>query len=70
MTAFAKVSLNPSTTPFTNSKSMLMESEESKNQKHVLTGSVLSNTARVIKPVVPWLAARLVFLVAIVIAGD
>jgi hypothetical protein len=56
--------------PFMNDKSMLLDREETKDQKRVLMGSVLSNTARVIEPVVPWLAARLVFLVAVVVAGD
>jgi hypothetical protein len=57
-------------TPFTNGESMLMDSEGTKDQKRVLTSSVLSNTARVIEPIVPWLAARVVFLVAVVVAGD
>ena len=51
-------------------KIILVDSEETKDQKRALTGSVLSNTASVIELVVPWLAARLAFLVAVVIAGD
>ena len=56
MTVFAKFSPNPSITPFTNSKSMLMDSDETKDQKHVLTGSVLSNTARAIEATIARLA--------------
>jgi hypothetical protein len=52
MTVFAKISPNPSITPFTNGKSMLMDNEETKDQKRVLTGSVPSNTARVIEAAV------------------
>jgi hypothetical protein len=70
MTAFVKTSPNSSITPFTNGNSMLKDSEETKDQKRVLTGSVLSNTARVFEPVVSWLAAGLMFLVAVVVAGD
>ena len=44
----AKISPNPSITPFTNDKSMLIDSEETKDQKRVVTGSVSSNTARVL----------------------
>jgi hypothetical protein len=70
MTVFAKISPNPSITPFTNGKSMLMDSEETKAQKRVLAGNVLSNTARVIEPAVGWSAAAaagvvLLFLVVI-----
>ena len=69
MTVFAKISPNPSITPFTNGKSMLMDNEETKDQKRVLAGSVLSNTARVTEAAVPWLAAGVVFPAAVVVAG-
>ena len=69
MTVFAKISPNPSITPFTNGKSMLMDKEETKDQKRVLTGSVWSNTARVIEPAVAQLAAEVVSLVVVVVAG-
>ena len=65
-----QISPNPSITPFMSGKSILVDSEETKDQKRALTGSVLSNTASVIELVVPWLAARLAFLVAVVVAGD
>ena len=68
-TVFAKISPNPSITPFTNGKSMLIDSEETKDQKRVLGGSVLSNTARVIEAAVPWLAAGVAFPAAVVVAG-
>jgi hypothetical protein len=48
MTVFAKISPNPSITPFTNGKKKLMDNEEHSAQKRVLGGSVWSNTARVI----------------------
>jgi len=69
MTVFAKISPNPSITPFTNGKSMLMDNEETKDQKRVLTGSVLSNTARVIEAAIARLAAGVVSPVAAVVAG-
>ena len=47
ITVFAKISPNPSITPFTNGKNMLIDSEETSAQKRVPTGSVSSNTARV-----------------------
>ena len=48
MTVFAKISPNPSITPFTNGKNRLMDNEETSAQKRVRTGSAGSNTARVI----------------------
>jgi len=51
MTVFAKISPNPSITPFTNGKKKLMDNEEHSAQKRVLAGSVWSNTARVIDAV-------------------
>jgi hypothetical protein len=47
MTVFAKISPNPSITPFTNGKNILMDNEEHRAQMRVLAGSVGSNTARV-----------------------
>ena len=67
MTVFAKISPNPSITPFTNGKSMLMDNEETRDQKRVPTGSELSNTARVIEAAVAWLAAGVVLLFLVVI---
>lgn len=46
-----------------------MDNEETKDQKRVLTGSVWSNTARVIEPAVAQLAAEVVSLVVVVVAG-
>jgi len=44
-----------------------MDSEETKDQKRVLTGSVLSNTARVIEAAAARLAAVFVLLFPVVI---
>jgi hypothetical protein len=48
MTVFAKISPKPSMTPFTNGKKRLMDSDESNAKKRERTGSVSSNTARVV----------------------
>lgn len=69
MTVFAKISPNPSITPFTNGKSMLMDTEETKDQKRVLAGSVLSNTARVIEAAVALAAGVVSFVVVVVARG-
>jgi len=47
MTVFAKISPNPSITPFTNGKNILMDNEENRAQMRVRGGSAGSNTARV-----------------------
>jgi hypothetical protein len=47
MTVFAKISPNPSITPFTKGKNILMDNEESNAQKRALAGSEESKTASV-----------------------
>jgi hypothetical protein len=47
MTVFAKISPNPSITPFTKGKNILMDSEENRAQMRARAGSEGSNTARV-----------------------
>jgi len=47
ITVFAKISPNPSITPFTKGKNMLMDNEESNAQKRALAGSEESKTASV-----------------------
>jgi hypothetical protein len=69
MTVFAKISPNPSITPFTNGKKKLMDNDEHSAQKRVLAGSVSSNTARVIDAAAPdWVAAVDVVVVVVVVA--
>jgi hypothetical protein len=69
MTDFTKFSPNPSIMPFTNGMSTLIDSGETKDQERVLTQHVVKH-GEGHRPVVPWLAARVVFLVAVVVAGD
>lgn len=47
MTVFAKISPNPSITPLTNGKNILMDNEENRAQMRVRGGSAGSNTASV-----------------------
>ena len=60
MTVFAKISPNPSITPFTNGKNILMDNEENRAQMRARVGSVGSNTARVTDAVVAGRAAGVV----------
>ena len=65
MTVFAKISPNPSITPFTNGKNILMDSEEKRAQMRLLAGSVGSNTARVADAAVAGWAAGVVVVVVV-----
>jgi hypothetical protein len=69
MTDFTKFSLNPSFTPSTNGISMSIDSEETRDQKRMLTQLVVKH-GEGHRPVVPWLAATVVFPAAVVVAGD
>jgi hypothetical protein len=60
MTVFANISPNPSITPLTNGKNILIDNEEHRAQIRVLVGSVWSNTARVTDAVVAGRAAGVV----------
>jgi len=68
-TVLAKISPNPSITPFTNGKNMLIDSEETSAQKRVLTGNEPSNTARVAEAAGAERAAGVVVVVVVVVGA-
>jgi len=65
MTVFAKISPNPSITPFTNGKNILMDNEENRAQMRVRAGSVWSNTARVTDAVFAGRSAGVVVVIVV-----